>query len=102
MQGVPNVSGGTSRPPDQAKVMLSTTNNLNTSTKFRSTWKWKYCHVKTWIDTAGEIQFFDVILKWSLVVCFYVTGVGFFCKISGNSKEHKYHILAFVFFSPKC
>lgn len=100
MQGVPDVSGGTSRPPDQEKVMLSTTNNLNTSTKFRSTRK--YCHVKTWIDTAGEIQFPDVILKWSLVVCFYVTGVGFFCKISGNSNEHKYHVPAFVFFSPKC
>lgn len=66
--------------PSQEKVILPTTSNLNISTKFKITVKWKPSQVKRWIDTAGEIQILYIVLKWVLVVCFHAIRVRFFAR----------------------
>lgn len=77
LQVVPIVSEGTSVSLYLEKVILPITNNLNISTKFKITLKWKHFQVKKWIDTTGEIQILYIILKWFLMICFHVIGVVF-------------------------
>lgn len=72
--------GGPSVCPNKEKFMSSTLNNLNISTKFKNTLKWKNFQVNKWIDTAGETQTPCITFKWYLVVCFHVIGIELFAR----------------------